>query len=75
MNKAIVIVLHDINFASCYSDQIVALKNGQLVKSDLKDNVIQSSVLSDLYDMDIQIEHIKIKGFVYILRIDNSETL
>ncbi len=27
MNKAIVIVLHDINFASCYSDQIVALKN------------------------------------------------
>lgn len=59
MNKAIVIVLHDINFASCYSDQIVALKNGQLVKSDLKDNVIQSSVLSDLYDMDIQIEHIK----------------
>ena len=36
MNKAIVIVLHDINFASCYSDQIVALKNGQLVKSDLK---------------------------------------
>ncbi|MCD0526052.1 ATP-binding cassette domain-containing protein, partial [Staphylococcus aureus] len=59
MNKAIVIVLHDINFASCYSDQIVALKNGQLVKSDLKDNVIQSSVLSDLYDMNIQIEHIR----------------
>ncbi|MBR9129250.1 iron ABC transporter ATP-binding protein, partial [Staphylococcus aureus] len=59
MNKAIVIVLHDINFASCYSDQIVALKNGRLVKSDLKDNVIQSNVLSDLYDMDIQIEHIR----------------
>ena len=76
MNKAIVIVLHDINFASCYSDQIVALKNGQLVKSDLKDNAIQSSVLSDLYDMNIQIEHIReTKGFVYILRIDNLETL
>ena len=59
MNKAIVIVLHDINFASCYSDHIVALKNGQLVKSDLKDKVIQSSVLSDLYDMDIQIELIR----------------
>ncbi|MBR9151652.1 iron ABC transporter ATP-binding protein, partial [Staphylococcus aureus] len=41
------------------SDQIVALKNGRLVKSDLKDNVIQSNVLSDLYDMDIQIEHIR----------------
>ncbi|UMT76323.1 ABC transporter ATP-binding protein [Staphylococcus roterodami] len=59
MNKAIVIVLHDINFASCYSDHIVALKDGQLVKSGLKDKVIQSSVLSDLYDMDIQIELIR----------------
>ncbi|MCS5348326.1 ATP-binding cassette domain-containing protein [Staphylococcus aureus] len=59
MNKAIVIVLHDINFASCYSDYIVALKDGQLVKSDLKDKVIQSSVLSGLYDMDIQIELIR----------------
>ena len=35
------------------------LENGRLVKSDLKDNVIQSNVLSDLYDMDIQIEHIR----------------
>ena len=26
LNKTIVIVLHDINFASCYSDYIVALK-------------------------------------------------
>ncbi len=39
--------------------RLSALKNGQLVKSDLKDNVIQSSVLSDLYDMNIQIEHIR----------------
>ena len=28
LNKTIVIVLHDINFASCYSDYIVALKKG-----------------------------------------------
>ena len=26
LNKTIVIVLHDINFASCYSDNIIALK-------------------------------------------------
>ena len=26
LNKTIVIVLHDINFASCYSDDIIALK-------------------------------------------------
>ncbi|MDN8768956.1 iron ABC transporter ATP-binding protein, partial [Staphylococcus aureus] len=38
-------------------------KNGQLVKSDLKDYVIQSSVLSDLYDMNIHIEHIRNQRF------------
>ncbi|MBO1198780.1 ATP-binding cassette domain-containing protein [Staphylococcus simiae] len=59
MNKAIVIVLHDINFASCYSDQIIALKNGQLVRSEAKDHVIKSDVLSDLYEMNIQIEEIR----------------
>ena len=31
LNKTIVIVLHDINFASCYSDYIVALKKGEIV--------------------------------------------
>lgn len=36
LNKTIVIVLHDINFASCYSDDIIALKNGEIVKADTK---------------------------------------
>lgn len=26
LNKAVVVVIHDINFASCYSDKIIALK-------------------------------------------------
>ena len=32
LGKTVVIVLHDINFASVYSDRIVALKDGRLVK-------------------------------------------
>src|SRR5699024_836624 len=32
LGKTIVIVIHDINFASCYSDEIVALKDGKVVK-------------------------------------------
>lgn len=59
MNKAIVIVLHDINFASSYSDHIIALKNGRLVKSAPKNDVIQSHILSELYDMPIEIEIIR----------------
>ena len=33
LGKTVVIVIHDINFASCYSDNIVALKNGKVVHS------------------------------------------
>ena len=32
LGKTVVIVIHDINFASCYSDHIVALKDGKVVR-------------------------------------------
>ncbi|ARJ50630.1 ABC transporter ATP-binding protein [Staphylococcus lutrae] len=55
-DKTIVIVLHDINFASVYSDNIIALKEGRLVKSAPKAEVIDGTVLKELYDMEIKIE-------------------
>jgi iron complex transport system ATP-binding protein len=58
LGKTIVLVLHDINFASCYSDYIVALKDGKVVKEGTTDEIISSSVLKEVYDMDIQIETI-----------------
>ncbi|MDM7882546.1 iron ABC transporter ATP-binding protein [Staphylococcus borealis] len=59
LNKTIVIVLHDINFASCYSDDIIALKDGEIVKADTRDNVIQTDILKQLYEMDVHIEEIR----------------
>ena len=59
LNKTIVIVLHDINFASCYSDYIVALKKGEIVKSGPKDSVIETNVLRDLYEMNVHVEEIR----------------
>lgn len=58
LNKTIVIVLHDINFASCYSDNIIALKNGDLVRSGSNQTVIQSNVLRELYEMDVKVENV-----------------
>lgn len=58
LGKTIVIVIHDINFASCYSDQIVALKNGEIVKHGQTCDVIDECVLRDIYDMDIDIKEI-----------------
>lgn len=58
LNKTIVIVIHDINFASCYSDYIVALKDGKIENEGKTDKIIQSNVLRSIYDMDIEIEEI-----------------
>lgn len=59
LNKTIVVVIHDINFASCYSDDIIALKDGEMVKASTKDDVIQEDTLKTLYDMDVKIENIR----------------
>jgi iron complex transport system ATP-binding protein len=58
LGKTVVLVLHDINFASCYSDRIVALKNGQVVHDGAAVDIIQSEMLEQVYDMNIHIEEI-----------------
>jgi iron complex transport system ATP-binding protein len=58
LGKTVVIVIHDINFASCYSDFIVALKNGKIVKEGPVEEIITSPVLKEIYEMDIDIQTI-----------------
>ncbi len=56
LGKTVVIVLHDINFASVYSDYIVALKNGKVVKSGATKEIINSDALREIYDMHIPVQ-------------------
>ncbi|GGF92945.1 iron ABC transporter ATP-binding protein [Paenibacillus abyssi] len=58
LGKTVIIVLHDINFASCYSDYIVALKDGKIIREGRTEEIIDSQVLREIYDMDIQVETI-----------------
>ncbi|MDB0441366.1 iron ABC transporter ATP-binding protein [Clostridioides difficile] len=58
LGKTIVLVMHDINFASCYSDNIVALKNGKIEKVGRTDEIVNEKVLGDIYEMDFDIKHI-----------------
>lgn len=58
LGKTVIIVLHDINFASVYSDRIVALKNGRIVKDGPTDEIINSESLREIYDMDIPIKQL-----------------
>ncbi|MFJ8237739.1 ABC transporter ATP-binding protein [Ureibacillus sp. NPDC094379] len=56
LGKTVVIVLHDINFASVYSDRIVALKNGRVIKEGPTNEIINSVALKQIYDMDIPVQ-------------------
>lgn len=58
MGKTICLVIHDINFASCYSDYIVALKDGKVIREGFTEQMITHSALKEIYDMDIEIEDI-----------------
>lgn len=55
LGKTIIIVLHDINFASHYSDYIVALKGGKIIYHDTTDNIIREDVLKEVFDINIKI--------------------
>lgn len=55
--KTVIVVIHDINFVSCYADYIVALKDGVIKSAGPAADIICEDVLREIYDMDISIEH------------------
>ena len=55
LGRTVLIVIHDINFTSCYSDKIVALQDGKIKYHDDTDKIINSRVLSELYDMKFDV--------------------
>ena len=58
LGKTVVIVMHDINFASVYSDNIVVLKNGKIVMNDKNRKIIHKDILEDIYEIDFDIREI-----------------
>jgi iron complex transport system ATP-binding protein len=56
--KTILIVLHDINFASAYCDQIVAMKDGYIVKVGDTNDVIDKKVIDEVFNHDFKIAQV-----------------
>lgn len=57
--KTVVVVLHDINFASCYADHIIAMRRGQLAYQGSAEQIINSEVLTDLYEIPMQVHELQ----------------
>jgi iron complex transport system ATP-binding protein len=59
LGKTVVLVIHDINFASCYSDTIIAMRDGAVIHHGSPEDIMAPAVLHDIYDVDIQVELIR----------------
>ncbi len=58
LKKTVVLVLHDINFASWYSDTIIAMRDGRICGQGPAEQIIRPEVLREIYDMTISVNDI-----------------
>lgn len=57
--KSIIVVIHDINFASVYADHIIAMKEGQLVYQGHPEQMMDERILKDIFDFHIPIQQVQ----------------
>ena len=55
LGKTIVLVLHDINFASCYADRILVLRDGRIACQGPPAEIMRPEVLRDIYGLEATI--------------------
>jgi iron complex transport system ATP-binding protein len=55
LGKTVVVVLHDINFASCYSDHIVAMRDGRVAAQGAPEEIMESGIIRSIFGIDVSI--------------------
>ncbi|RYE09017.1 MAG: ABC transporter ATP-binding protein [Hyphomicrobiales bacterium] len=58
LGKTIVLVLHDINFASVYSDHIVCMRQGRVAYQGTPSEVITREIMREVYEVEVTVHHI-----------------
>ena len=54
-NRTIIMVLHDLNHAARFSHNLIALRNGELIKQGAVEEIMQKDILAKLFDIDAEI--------------------
>lgn len=55
LNRTIVIVLHDINFAGHYADYICAMKHGKVVEFGTPEEIMTNEVLTEVFETPVNV--------------------
>ena len=58
LGRTVVLVVHDINFASAFSDRIVALRHGRVVAEGPTEELMDPAVLRDVFDVEVDVHEI-----------------
>ena len=56
LHKTIILVIHDINFASAYSDHIIAMKQGEVLYRGTPQEIMRPEVIEAIFDTQVHIE-------------------
>ncbi|MCL2236362.1 MAG: ATP-binding cassette domain-containing protein [Defluviitaleaceae bacterium] len=55
LEKTVIVVLHDINFAAAYADYVIAMKDGQIIGEGTPTEVVTPAVLNPVFDHSFNI--------------------
>lgn len=58
LGKTVIVVLHDINVASQFSDEMVAFKDGRVFCQGTPDEVMQKDLLQQLYEVELTLAEV-----------------
>lgn len=69
-NITAIMVLHDLNLASMYCDEVMFLKNGKIVYSGTPNELYKKEIFKEIYGFESEV--IENNGFKYIIPLKNS---
>ncbi|MCX8997242.1 ABC transporter ATP-binding protein [Rhizobiaceae bacterium BDR2-2] len=55
LGKTVVVVIHDINFAAVYSNYIVAMQDGKVIRQGAPDEIVQPDVLEEIFGTPFEV--------------------
>lgn len=55
LGRTIIVVLHDINFASCYADYVCAVKNGAIAHFGRIEEIMNDKLLTEIFNTKVQV--------------------
>lgn len=58
MGMTVIMVLHDLNQAACYSDRIIVMKQGEQMLDGSPQQVMTKDMIRDVYRMDAEIQQV-----------------